>query len=158
MMKNFKLFSLLAVMVVAFSAIFLACCSKNSDDENQQLNTITNTSGTFEINNAFFSDAGDSYKISLYTNSGNNNVTFVYPKSKVGQSLAASELGAWSFKSNDLSVDGKLQTLATGSYITVNSLADGQISLVYNLYQTRKSGDVHVYGNYRGAIKQLPLL
>lgn len=65
MMKNFKLFSLLAVMVVAFSAMFVACSSKNNDDENQQLNTITNTSGTFEINNAFFSDTGDSYKISL---------------------------------------------------------------------------------------------
>ena len=124
-MKKIKVLSLLAVALLAFGTLFTSCKKDNGVIEDQQPNTISYSRGVYPIGSATIEDQGATYKIKLEVNSRDIDVSFVYPKNKIGKSVDLSQRGSWEFDGEDIDVNGSKVALAEGSYIAVDKYSNG---------------------------------
>ena len=151
-MKKIKVLSLLAVALLAFGTLFTSCKKDNGVIEDQQPNTISYSRGVYPIGSATIEDQGATYRIKLEVNSRDIDVSFVYPKNKIGKSVDLSQRGSWEFDGEDIDVNGSKVALAEGSYIAVDKYSNGYIWLSYRVRQVNKNGIRAERGNYSGPV------
>ena len=148
-MKKFKLLSMFAIALLAVGTLFASC---SSDDDDQEPNTITNNKGTYKVNGASITDLNDQYSITLAAHSG-NGIKVTILKTDVGKRIDLSKRGRWRVDSRTIAANGEVETLESGSYIHVNSYANGKISISYCLKKSDAYGARMEKGNYSGSIR-----